>query len=89
MDVLERLCAHNSNGSEISNLDDISLFHSFRHDVAKQLLELDGLGIEVFFNHKGNLENDCMVKLAQIQTGELLNLLKTVNKSVSMYKELS
>ena len=53
------------------------------------LSEFCGLGIEVFSNHKRNLEGDRMLKLTQIKTCQLADLVKTVNESVSVNEKLS
>ena len=46
-------------------------------------------GAEILLDHKRYLEHDCMVELTQIQSGKLLDLLKTVYQSISVDEELS
>ena len=52
-------------------------------------LEFGGFAVEVLLNHQRYLEGNCVVELTKVKTGELSDLLKTVNESVSMYEELS
>ena len=40
-------------------------------------------------NHKGNLERDCMLKFTKVKACQFTDLFKSINKSISMYKELS
>ena len=55
----------------------------------RRILEFGRLTVQVFLNHESNLEGYSVVELTKIKAGELSDLLKTVNKGVSMYKELS
>ena len=50
---------------------------------------LDGLGIEVFLNHKRHFEYDGVVKLPQIKARELFDFFKSVNKGVTVNKKLA
>ena len=49
---------------------------------------LDRLGGEVTLDHERDLESDGMVKFAQIETGELADLFKTVYERIPVYEEL-
>lgn len=51
--------------------------------------KLCGLGIKILADHKRDLEGDRVLKFAQIKSRKLTYLIKTVNESVSVYKELS
>ena len=53
------------------------------------ILVFYGICRKIFFDHKCNLENDCMVKLTKIKAGELFDFFKTVNKRVSVDKKLT
>ena len=44
---------------------------------------------EVLSDHQGHLEDDGVVELPQIQAGELLDLLQTIDQSIAVDKELS
>lgn len=52
-------------------------------------LEFDGIGGKVFLNHESDFEDDCMIKLSQVKTCELLYLIQSVNQCVSVYEKLS
>ena len=45
---------------------------------------LGRVGGQIFLDHQGYLENDSVVKVAQIQAGQLANLLQTVDQRVAM-----
>lgn len=45
--------------------------------------------VKIFIDHECYFEHDCVVKLSQIKACELLDFFKTVNKGVSVNKELS
>ena len=47
------------------------------------------LASKVLLNHKSYLEGNSVLKLAEIETCDLTDLLKSVYKSVSVYEELS
>ena len=51
--------------------------------------KLNGFGIEILFNHKRYLKCDSVLKLAQIKSGHLADLVKTVNQRVTVNKELA
>ena len=51
--------------------------------------KLNGLGIEILFNHERYLKGDSVLKLAQIKAGHLADLVKTVNQGVAVYKKLT
>ena len=46
-------------------------------------------GGQILAYHQGHLKDDGMVKLAQIQTGQLLDLLKTVHQRIAVDKQLA
>ena len=48
---------------------------------------LGGVGIEILLDHQRHLEDDGVVELPQIQTGEFLDLLEPVDQGVAVYKE--
>ena len=50
---------------------------------------LDGIGCQILLDHQGNLEDDGVIELPQIQTGELLDLLQPVNQGIAVYEQLS
>ena len=54
-----------------------------------QLSILDRIGGEIFLDHKSNLEDDSILKFSQIQTCKLLDLFKTIDKSISVNEEFS
>ena len=45
-------------------------------------------GHQIFFDHQRHLENDRVVKLAQIETCELLDLLQPVDQRVAVDEQL-
>ena len=45
-------------------------------------------GRQVLAYHQRHLEDNGMVKLPQVQTGQLLDLLKTVDQGVAVYEQL-
>ena len=45
-------------------------------------------GGQVLANHQRNLKDDGVIKLTQVQTGQLLDLLQAVNQSVAVNKQL-
>ena len=51
--------------------------------------ELDGLAGKIFLYHKRNLEGYRVIKFTQIKTGQLADLFKSVNESVSVYEKLT
>ena len=51
--------------------------------------EFHGIGCEVFLYHKRDLEDYRMVKLSQVESCQLLYLVKSVYKRISVYEELS
>lgn len=57
--------------------------------IVHKLLEFYGVRRKILFNHQSDLEDDCVVELAQIQAGELLDLFKSVNQGVTVNEELS
>ena len=46
-------------------------------------------GRQILTHHQCYLEHDGMVKLTQIQSGQLLDLLQTVNQRITMDKQLA
>lgn len=52
-------------------------------------LILNGLCCEVSLNHKRDLERDGMVKFSEVESGQLADLLKSVNESVSVNEQLT
>ena len=44
---------------------------------------------KIFLDHEGDLEDDRVVKLAQVKAGELLDLLKPVHQRVSVDEQLA
>ena len=61
-------------------------------DITSSRISSDTLnlsGIQVFLDHKRYFENNSMVKLSQIQSGNLLDFLQPINKCITMYKKLS
>ncbi len=57
--------------------------------VSYSLLILNRICGQIFLNHQSHLEDDSVVELSQIQTGQLLNLLQTVDQGVTVNKQLS
>ena len=55
----------------------------------RAISELNGISCKILFNHKSDLEDDSVVELAQVETGELLDLVKTIYQSVTVYEQLS
>ena len=55
--------------------------------VSKCLI-LDRIGAEIFFNHQRNLKDNGMVKLPQVEAGDLLDLLQPVDQCVAVNKQL-
>ena len=51
--------------------------------------ELGRLRIEIFFHHQCHLKGDGMLKLSQIQAGQLADLLQTVDQGISVHKQLA
>ena len=47
------------------------------------------LGIEILLDHHGDLEHDGVVEFAQIQSGELFDLLQTVDQRVAVDVQLA
>ena len=52
-------------------------------------LILNGFCCEVSLNHKRDLERDGMVKFSEVESGQLADLLKSVNESVSVNEQLT
>ena len=52
-------------------------------------LILNGFCCEVSLNHKRDLERDGMVEFSEVKSGQLANLLKSVNESVSVNEQLT
>ena len=52
-------------------------------------LRLEAPGYQILLDHQSHLEGDGVVELTQIQTGELLELLQTVDQSVAVDEQLS
>ena len=50
---------------------------------------LGGLGAEVLLDHEGHLEGDGMLKLAEIQAGQLADLLQAVHQGIAVDEELT
>ena len=46
-------------------------------------------GRQVLTHHQCHLEHDRMVKLAQVQTGQLFDLLQAVHQSITVHKQLT
>ena len=46
-------------------------------------------GVEIFLNHEGYLEHDSVLKFTKVETGQLLDLLKTVHQRVAVYEQLT
>ena len=74
-------------GSEMPDNSNISLFPTRRN--RGDISELDGLGIEILFNHERYLKGDSMLKLTQIKAGHLADLIKTVDQGVAVYEKLT
>ena len=51
--------------------------------------ELNRAGRKIFLYHQSDLEDDRVIKFAEIQTGQLLDLLKTVDQRVAVNEQLS
>ena len=51
--------------------------------------ELGRLGIKIFLDHQCYLEGDGMLKLSQIQSRQLTDLLQTVNQRIAVNEQLS
>ena len=49
---------------------------------------IDAAGRQVLLDHQGNLEGDGVVKLPQIQPGELLDLFQPVDQCIAVDEEL-
>ena len=52
------------------------------------LSELDRISRQVLLDHKRDLEDNSVVEFAEVETCELLDLVKSVNEGVSVYEEL-
>ena len=50
---------------------------------------LCGACVEVLLDHKSYLEHDSVLEFAQVKTGELLDLFKSVHQSVAVYEQLT
>lgn len=50
---------------------------------------LDWFGGEILLYHQGDLEGNRMLKLTQIKTGQLADFFQTINKRVSVDKQLA
>ena len=59
----------------------------YREKAASELIA--ALGIQVLLDHDGDLEEDCVFKLAQVQTRDLFHLFQTVNKRVAVDVQLA
>lgn len=46
-------------------------------------------GCQILAYHQGNLKDDGMIELTQIETGELLDLLQTINQRIAVNKQLA
>ena len=44
--------------------------------------------VQIFFDHQGHLEGDGVVKLPQVQAGELLDLLQPVHQGIAVDEQL-
>ena len=44
---------------------------------------------KILLDHKGDLEDDRVIKLAQVKAGKLLDLLKTVYQRISVDEQLA
>ena len=51
--------------------------------------ELHGVGGEVFLDHEGYLKDNSVVELAEVEACKLLDLVESVNESVSVNEELA
>ena len=51
-------------------------------------LEFHRVGGEVFLNHQGHLKHNGVLKLPQVQAGDLLDLLQAVDQGVAVDKQL-
>ena len=56
--------------------------------VIRQILAALAAG-KILANHQRYLKDDSMVKFAQIQTGELLDLLQAVHQGIAVYEQLT
>ena len=47
------------------------------------------IGYKVLLDHQGNLKDDCIIKLAEVKTCQTLNLFKTIDQGIAVYKQLA
>ena len=66
----------------------LKLYHETTVKIRRKS-EFCGLVGEIFLYHKSNLKGNRVIKLAEIESCELSDLLKTVNESVAVYEKLS
>ena len=52
-------------------------------------LEFYRLGIQILSDHECHLKGDGMLKFSEVKSCKLADFFQTVNKSISMYKQLS
>lgn len=51
--------------------------------------ELDRIGRQVLFNHKGDFEDNSVIKFTEVKTCQFFNFFKSVYKSISVNEKLS
>ena len=51
--------------------------------------EFNGFGGQIFSDHERYLEGDCMLEFTQIKTGQLADLLQTVDQRIAVNEELA
>ena len=62
--------------------------NSFAPDNLPKSGSMNVAGGQIFPNHEGHLENNGVIKLPQIQPGELLDLLQSVHQGIPVDKKL-
>ena len=61
---------------------------SRRNRAPQRLFSVFGrVGGQILFDHQGHLEDDSVIELAQVETGELLDLFQAVDQGVAVYKQ--